>query len=54
VLEAHLGWASRELGKRIAELAARLKEVGDLRKRVKETFPAEEQRNILRKWTRTI
>jgi DNA-directed RNA polymerase subunit beta len=42
VLEAHLGWASKELGKKIGDLAEGMKEVGKLRKTIQSIFSKEE------------
>jgi DNA-directed RNA polymerase subunit beta len=42
VLEAHLGWASLELGKKVGELVGRLEEIETLTKRLKNTFTREE------------
>jgi len=42
VLEAHLGWASLELGKKVGELVGRLDEIETLTKRLKNTFTREE------------
>ena len=48
VLETHLGWASRELGKQVGELANRINGVNLLKKRLKETFPKEEYDHIFK------
>ncbi|MEE9610083.1 MAG: DNA-directed RNA polymerase subunit beta, partial [Desulfatiglandales bacterium] len=42
VLETHLGWASRELGRQVGELIERLKDVNVLRKKLRESFSREE------------
>ncbi|MFH1349881.1 MAG: DNA-directed RNA polymerase subunit beta [Pseudomonadota bacterium] len=42
VLEAHLGWASRELGRQVGELVEKVKDANALRKKLKTTFPKEE------------
>jgi len=42
VLETHLGWASKELGKQIAELAEKMKDVEEIRRRLKSVFSEEE------------
>jgi DNA-directed RNA polymerase subunit beta len=46
VLEAHLGWASRELGKQIGELAERIKDTGELRNTIRGAFSEEEYAEI--------
>ena len=38
VLETHLGWASRELGRQIGELLEKMKSTDELRKRLKKVF----------------
>jgi DNA-directed RNA polymerase subunit beta len=48
VLEAHLGWASKELGKQIGDLAEGMKEVGKLRKTIESIFSKEEYTHIFR------
>jgi len=48
VLETHLGWASRELGKQVGELAERINGLNLLKKRLKETFPKEEYNHIFK------
>lgn len=48
VLEAHLGWASRELGRQIEDLVNRIKDANSLRKKLKETFSAEEYKNLFK------
>jgi len=42
VLEAHLGWASRELGRQVADLVDRMEDVKALTKKLRETFTKEE------------
>jgi DNA-directed RNA polymerase subunit beta len=42
VLEAHLGWASLELGKKVSELVGRMGNIGALTKRLKSIFSREE------------
>ena len=42
VLEAHLGWASLELGKKVNELVSRVGDIGALTKRLKSIFSREE------------
>jgi DNA-directed RNA polymerase subunit beta len=42
VLETHLGWASRELGRRVGELVDKVKDVNALRKTLKEALSEEE------------
>jgi len=48
VLEAHLGWASRELGRQIEELVNRIKDAKSLRKKLKEAFSAEEYKALFK------
>jgi DNA-directed RNA polymerase subunit beta len=42
VLEAHLGWASLELGRKVGELVSRMGDIGTLTKRLKNIFSREE------------
>ena len=42
VLEAHLGWASRELGRQVADLVDRMEDVKVLTKKLRESFSKEE------------
>jgi len=42
VLETHLGWASKELGKQIAELVEKMKNVAEIRRRLKSVFGKDE------------
>ncbi|MBN1833197.1 MAG: DNA-directed RNA polymerase subunit beta [Deltaproteobacteria bacterium] len=42
VLEAHLGWASIELGKKVGELVSRMENIGTLTKGLKSIFSREE------------
>ncbi len=42
VLEAHLGWASLELGKKVGELVGRMGDIGALTKKLKSIFSREE------------
>ena len=42
VLEAHLGWASRELGKQLGKLADSLKDTNLVRKKLRETYTTTE------------
>jgi DNA-directed RNA polymerase subunit beta len=48
VLEAHLGWASRQLGRQVAELLDSLKDVGSLRKKLADIFSPEEYKDIFK------
>jgi DNA-directed RNA polymerase subunit beta len=48
VLETHLGWASRGLGKRIAELVSKVGEVAELRKGLTEILGREEYDRFLK------
>ena len=48
VLEAHLGWASRQLGRQVGELVEKMKDVSSLRKKLMETFSAEEYKEIFK------
>jgi len=48
VLEAHLGWASRQLGRQVGELVDKMKDVSSLRKKLMETFSAEEYKEIFK------
>jgi len=42
VLEAHLGWASRELGKQVGELLDNLADIDQLKKKLNDTYSKEE------------
>jgi DNA-directed RNA polymerase subunit beta len=42
VLEAHLGWASRELGRQVGELIEQMKDAKPLVKKLRENFPTEQ------------
>ncbi len=42
VLEAHLGWASRELGRQVADLVDRMEDAKVLTKKLRESFSKEE------------
>jgi len=42
VLETHLGWASRELGRQIGELLDRMESTDELRRKLKKVFPKAE------------
>lgn len=42
VLEAHLGWASRELGRQIDEVLKNLQDAGELRKKIKSVYSTKE------------
>ena len=48
VLEAHLGWASRQLGRQVGELVDKMKDVSSLRKKLMEIFSAEEYKEIFK------
>ncbi len=48
VLEAHLGWASHELGRQIEGLVNRIKDAKSLRKKLKETFSVEEYKGLFK------
>jgi DNA-directed RNA polymerase subunit beta len=48
VLEAHLGWASRQLGRQVGELLEKMKDVSSLRKKLSETFSTEEYKEIFK------
>ncbi|MBN2123278.1 MAG: DNA-directed RNA polymerase subunit beta [Deltaproteobacteria bacterium] len=48
VLEAHLGWASRELGNQVAEIVNRIKEANALRKKLKDIYSSEEYKNVFK------
>ncbi|MEW6666570.1 MAG: DNA-directed RNA polymerase subunit beta [Thermodesulfobacteriota bacterium] len=45
VLETHLGWASREMGRQIAELLEGIRDANLLRKKLADCFSAEEYKN---------
>ncbi|MBN1104604.1 MAG: DNA-directed RNA polymerase subunit beta [Deltaproteobacteria bacterium] len=45
VLETHLGWASREMGRQIAELLEGVRDANLLRKKLADCFSADEYRN---------
>ncbi|MBW1680938.1 MAG: DNA-directed RNA polymerase subunit beta [Deltaproteobacteria bacterium] len=49
VLEAHLGWASRELGAQIGNLLNGLKSTKPLRSKLKSVFPKDQYEEIFRK-----
>ncbi|UCB49107.1 MAG: DNA-directed RNA polymerase subunit beta, partial [Deltaproteobacteria bacterium] len=42
VLEAHLGWASRELGRQVGELIGRMKDAAPLKKKLQDALSKEE------------
>lgn len=42
VLETHLGWASRELGRQIGEMLRKIQDSGELRNRLGNLFPAQQ------------
>jgi DNA-directed RNA polymerase subunit beta len=48
VLEAHLGWASRELGKQLGELVDGIKDTRLLKKKMKETFSTEQYNRMIK------
>jgi DNA-directed RNA polymerase subunit beta len=48
VLEAHLGWASSQLGKQVGRLLEDMKGANALRKKMGDIFSAEEYKNILK------
>jgi len=48
VLEAHLGWGSRQLGRQVGQLVDELKDIDGLRKKLSEIFSPEEYKTILR------
>jgi DNA-directed RNA polymerase subunit beta len=48
VLEAHLGWASRELGKQLGELVDGIKDARPLRKKMKETFSKDQYNQLIK------
>ncbi len=47
VLETHLGWASRELGRQVGEMLEKLKDAKALRKKLKSLFPNKEHQDFL-------
>jgi DNA-directed RNA polymerase subunit beta len=46
VLETHLGWASRELGRQVAELFEKAKNVNELKNKLKKVFPKGEYKRL--------
>jgi DNA-directed RNA polymerase subunit beta len=48
VLEAHLGWSSRQLGRQVGQLVDELKDIDGLRKKLSEIFSPEEYKTILK------
>jgi DNA-directed RNA polymerase subunit beta len=46
VLETHIGWAAREMGRQIGELAEDLGNISTLKRRLKEVFSKEEYKEI--------
>jgi DNA-directed RNA polymerase subunit beta len=46
VLETHLGWASRELGKQIGKLLDKMEGTEELRRKLKKVFPKDEFRKF--------
>ncbi|MBW2030185.1 MAG: DNA-directed RNA polymerase subunit beta [Deltaproteobacteria bacterium] len=48
VLEAHLGWASHELGKQIGDLVDRIQDAARVRKKLREVFSREEYNRLFR------
>ncbi|MBW2066267.1 MAG: DNA-directed RNA polymerase subunit beta [Deltaproteobacteria bacterium] len=51
VLEAHLGWASHELGKQIRELVSRLQDTAKVRKKLREVFSRDEYNRLFKDLT---
>ncbi|MBW1997673.1 MAG: DNA-directed RNA polymerase subunit beta [Deltaproteobacteria bacterium] len=51
VLEAHLGWASHELGKQIRELVGRLQDTAKVRKKLREVFSRDEYNHLFKDLT---
>jgi DNA-directed RNA polymerase subunit beta len=48
VLEAHLGWASRQLGRQVAEILDSIRNVGAVRKKLADIFSPEEYKAIFK------
>ncbi|MEE9611296.1 MAG: hypothetical protein V3W19_08590, partial [Desulfatiglandales bacterium] len=48
VLETHLGWASRELGRKVGELTDKTKDVNLLKKELRGTFAKEEYNQFIK------
>ena len=48
VLETHLGWASRQLGRQIAELVDTLRDANLVRKKLADSFSADEFKNYFK------
>jgi DNA-directed RNA polymerase subunit beta len=48
VLETHLGWASRELGRQIADLIDHIRDANLVRKKLADSFSAEEYKNFFK------
>jgi len=48
VLEAHLGWASRELGRQVEGLLNNMKDVSLIRKKLQDTFSNEEYKDLFK------
>jgi DNA-directed RNA polymerase subunit beta len=48
VLETHLGWASKELGKRVGEMLDKMKSAEELRKKLSKLFPSAEYKKYLK------
>jgi DNA-directed RNA polymerase subunit beta len=48
VLEAHLGWGSRQLGRQVGQLVDDMKDIDGLRKKLGEIFSPEEYKTILK------
>jgi DNA-directed RNA polymerase subunit beta len=48
VLEAHLGWASRQLGRQVADLLDTIKDLGSLKKKLADIFSPEEYKDIFK------
>jgi DNA-directed RNA polymerase subunit beta len=48
VLEAHLGWASSQLGQQVGQLVENVKDANALRKKMSDIFSTDEYKNILK------
>ncbi len=48
ILEAHLGWASRELGRQVKELVDNVKNLNPVRKKLKESFSTEQYNKLFK------
>jgi len=49
VLETHLGWASRELGRQIGEMLDKVKKADELKRKLRALFPTEQYNKSFRK-----